>query len=262
MEDNLLMDIATFLGIFSGFALMIIAIKTGGGLTWFISIPSMMIVMGGTVATTLIQYSLSDVLGVFKVVRNAFFIKLPDYSKEISTVVDLSKLARREGILALERLKNELDDPFLAKGIELAIDGLEPKAIMEMLSTELEYTEERHKTGAEIFSTMGTFAPAMGMLGTLIGLVQMLMVMDDPKSIGPAMAIALITTFYGSLLANLLFLPISSKLKLRSQEEARLRQLIIEGIMSIQFGDNPRIIEQKLNVFLAPAERLSSFEEP
>ena len=109
---------------------------------------------------------------------------------------------------------------------------------------------------------MGTFAPAMGMLGTLIGLVQMLMVMDDPKSIGPAMAIALITTFYGSLLANLLFLPISSKLKLRSQEEARLRQLIIEGIMSIQFGDNPRIIEQKLNVFLAPAERLSSFEEP
>ena len=255
------MDIASFLGIFSGFTLMIIAIKSGGGLTWFISIPSMMIVLGGTVATTLIQYSLSDVLGIFKVVRNAFFNRLPDYSKEISTVVDLSKLARREGILALERSKNELDNPFLAKGIELAIDGLEPKAIMEMLSTELEYTEERHKTGAEIFSTMGTFAPAMGMLGTLIGLVQMLMVMDDPKSIGPAMAIALITTFYGSLLANLLFLPISSKLKLRSQEEARLRQLIIEGIMSIQFGDNPRIIEQKLNVFLAPTERLSSFEE-
>ena len=255
------MDITTFLGIFSGFALMVLAINSGGGLSWFISVPSMMIVMGGTLATTLIHYSLSDVLGVFKIVRNAFFHKMPDYTKEIAKVIDFSKVARREGILALERLKNELDEPFFAKGIELAIDGLEPKSIMEMMGTELEYTEERHKKGAEIFTTMGTFAPAMGMLGTLIGLVQMLMVMDDPKSIGPAMAIALITTFYGSLLANLLFLPIAGKLKLRSQQEAQLKQLIIEGITSIQFGDNPRVVEQKLNVYLAPSERKSSFEE-
>ena len=120
---------------------------------------------------------------------------------------------------------------------------------------------ERHKKGAEIFTTMGTYAPAMGMLGTLIGLVQMLMVMDDPNTIGPSMAIALITTFYGSLLANLLCLPIAGKLKLRSQQEVRLKHLLIEGIASIQVGDNPRIIEQKLNVFLAPVERNSSFEE-
>ncbi|MDY7032729.1 MAG: MotA/TolQ/ExbB proton channel family protein [Thermodesulfobacteriota bacterium] len=255
------MDITTFLGIFSGFILMMLAIKSGGGLSWFVSVPSMMIVMGGTIATTLINYPLSDVLGVFRIVKNAFVHRMPDYSEEIAALVNFSKIARREGILALEKLMDDVKDPFMAKGIELAIDGLEPKAIMEMLGTELEYTEERHKKGAEIFSTMGTFAPAMGMLGTLIGLVQMLMVMDDPKSIGPAMAVALITTFYGSLLANLLFLPISGKLRLRSQQEVRLRQLVIEGIIAIQFGDNPRIIEQKLNVFLAPSERKTSFEE-
>ncbi|MFH1624575.1 MAG: MotA/TolQ/ExbB proton channel family protein [Pseudomonadota bacterium] len=255
------MDITTFLGIFSGFALMIIAIKSGGGLSWFVNMPSVAIVMGGTIATTLIHYPLSDVLGVFRVVKNAFFVKMPDYSKEIARLVDFSKVARREGILALEKQRNKVEQPFLRKGIELAVDGLEPKAVMEMLGTELEYTEERHKKGAEIFTTMGTFAPAMGMLGTLIGLVQMLMVMDDPKSIGPAMAVALITTFYGSILSNLLFLPIAGKLRLRSQQESRLKQLILEGITSIQFGDNPRIIEQKLHVFLAPSERKSSFEE-
>ena len=255
------MDIATILGVFSGFGLMILAIQSGGGLSWFISGPSAMIVMGGTVATTLINYPVSDVLEVVKIANKAFFIKTPDYGKEISRLVDFSKIARREGILALEKAKGAMEDSFLAMGIELAIDGLEPKSIMEMMSTELDYMEARHKKGADVFNTMGTFAPAMGMLGTLIGLVQMLMVMDDPKAIGPAMAIALITTFYGSLLANLVFLPLAGKLIVRSQQEARLKQLIIEGVISIQFGDNPRVIEKKLNAFLAPSERNSEFDK-
>jgi chemotaxis protein MotA len=139
--------------------------------------------------------------------------------------------------------------------VEFAVDGVEPDAIRNILENELVFTEDRHKKGAEIFTVMGTFAPAMGMIGTLIGLVNMLMVMDDPKSIGPAMAIALITTFYGSVLANLIFLPIAGKLKVRRVDEVKYKQLIIEGITSIQFGDNPRVVDQKLNTYLSPKER-------
>jgi chemotaxis protein MotA len=249
------MDITTVIGIVSGLVLMIGAIESGGGLGWFINVPSAMIVFGGTMATTFISYPLGDVLSVAKVVKNAFIYKIPPSSKLITDFVEYSKLARREGILALERVVAKSNVPFLDKGVRLAVDGVEPEAVRELLDTELAFTSERHKKGAQIFTTMGTFAPAMGMLGTLIGLIQMLMVMDDPKAIGPAMAIALITTFYGSVLANLIFLPLAGKLKLRSQEESEHKQLIMEGIVSIQLGDNPRILEQKLNAFVAPGKR-------
>lgn len=148
-----------------------------------------------------------------------------------------------------------MNEPFLSKGVELAVDGMEPDAIREILEKELMFTEDRHKKGAEIFTVMGTFAPAMGMIGTLIGLVQMLVNMDDPKSIGPAMAVALVTTFYGSVMANLMFLPIAGKLKIRREDEAKYKQLIVEGISSIQVGDNPRVVEQKLHTYLSPKER-------
>jgi len=171
--------------------------------------------------------------------------------------VDFAGKARKDGILALESHLSEVEDSFLVKGLGLAIDGLEPHAIGDILSTEIEFVEMRHRLGAEIFTTMGTFAPAVGMLGTLIGLVQMLMVMNDPSKIGPPMAVALLTTFYGILLANLLFLPVAGKLRTRSRQEILLKQLILEGIMSIQSGDNPRIVEQKLKAFIAPRERES-----
>lgn len=251
------MDIATLLGVISGFSLVVIAIKMGGGLIWFVNLPSIMIVMGGTAAITLINYPLSDVLSVMKVLKNAFLYKIPQLTGMLPKIVELSRVARRDGILAMEKEVKKINEPFLGKGVELAVDGVEPDAIRNILENELFFTEDRHKKGAEIFTVMGTMAPAMGMIGTLIGLVNMLMVMDDPKSIGPAMAVALLTTFYGSILANLVFIPIAGKLKVRREDESKYKQLIIEGVTSIQFGDNPRIVEQKLNTYLSPREQKS-----
>ncbi len=249
------MDIATLLGVVSGFGLVVLAIKLGGGLIWFWNAPSSMIVIGGTLAITLINYPLSDVLGVMSVLKNAFLYKIPQSTTLVPDIVELAKIARREGILALEKKVKQMNEPFLNKGVELAVDGVEPDAIRTIMENELIATEDRHKKGAEIFTVMGTFAPAMGMIGTLIGLVQMLMVMDDPKSIGPAMAVALITTFYGSVMANLIFLPIAGKLKVRREDEVKYKQLVVEGVASIQFGDNPRVVEQKLQTYLSPSER-------
>jgi chemotaxis protein MotA len=250
------MDIATLMGVVSGFSLVIMAIKMGGGLIYFWNAPSVMIVMGGTAAVTLINYPLSDVLSVMNVLKNAFLYKIPLPSAIIPDIVELAKVARREGILSLEKKVKEMNEPFLMKGVELAVDGVEPASIKEILENELVSAEDRHKKGAEIFTVMGTFAPAMGMIGTLIGLVQMLVKMDDPQAIGPAMAVALITTFYGSVMANLLFLPIAGKLKVRREEEVKYKQLIIEGIASIQVGDNPRVVEKKMNTYLSPSEQI------
>jgi chemotaxis protein MotA len=249
------MDIATLLGVVSGFGLVLMAIKMGGGLIWFWNLPSVLIVVGGTVAITLINYPISDVLSVMSVLKNAFLYKIPQPTALVPDIVELAKIARREGILALEKKVKQMNEPFLNKGVELAVDGVEPDDIRGIMENELEFTEDRHKKGAEIFTVMGTFAPAMGMIGTLIGLVQMLMAMDDPKSIGPAMAVALITTFYGSVMANLIFLPIAGKLKVRREDEAKYKQLVVEGVASIQFGDNPRVVEQKLQTYLSPSER-------
>ena len=153
----------------------------------------------------------------------------------------------------------DVKDPFFAKGMMLMIDGIEPSTLSKILYTEVEYVEERHKVGAEIFTTMGNFAPAMGMVGTLIGLVKMLMQMEDPSAIGPAMAVALVTTFYGVILANLLFMPIAGKLKTRSVKELMIKELVINGILSVQSGDNPRVLEQKLHSFISPGKRKSAF---
>lgn len=253
------MDLATILGIVSGFGLVIIAMSLGGGLGWFVNIPSALIVMGGTVGAVLINYPLSDVIGVMGVAKNAFFQKELSANNVIETLVDMSKIARREGILALEKKVEDVEDAFFSKGVGLMIDGIEPAALSRILQTELDYLSERHRLGAEIFTSMGNFAPAMGMMGTLIGLVKMLMQMDDPSSIGPAMAVALITTFYGVILANLIFLPIAGKLKTRSASEIMVKELIISGILSVQSGDNPRVLEQKLNSFLSPGARKSAF---
>ena len=246
------MDIATLMGIIVAFGLVISSILMGGPGAWFINYPSIMIVLGGTTGATLIAYPLSEVLSVFGVVRNVFLYHSQSADKLVPVIVDFAKKARQEGILSFESQLKDMEDPFLAKGMRLAIDGMESNSIEDVLSTEIAYVEERHRLGAEIFSTMGTFAPAVGMLGTIIGLVQMLMQMEDPSSIGAPMAVALLTTFYGTLLANLLFLPIAGKLKTRSKQEILLKNLVIEGVISIQSGDNHRIVEQKLKAFLSP----------
>jgi chemotaxis protein MotA len=254
------MDVATLVGIITAFSLVFTAITMGGSIALFINIPSIMIVVGGTLGATLINYPLPDILKVSKVVKNAFFMRVSTSKEMITNFVSLAGVARREGILALENSISEINDEFMRKGMQLSIDGLEPVSIKDILDTEIINIQERHKLGAEIFTTVGTFAPALGMIGTLIGLVQMLQTMEDPSTIGPAMAVALLTTFYGALIANILCLPIAGKLRNRSGEEVMMKELMSEGILSIAKGDNPRLLEQKLNAFLSPQLRESSFK--
>jgi len=253
------MDIATIVGIVCAFALVLTAIVIGSDIVLFFDVPSLMIVLGGTFGATLINYPLPEVLRVLKVVKNAFFHQGYTVHGLISSFVSLAGVARREGILALENSIGDMRDDFMKKGLQLSVDGLEPNSIREILGTEIISIQERHKLGSEIFTTLGTFAPALGMIGTLIGLVQMLKTMDDPSSIGPAMAVALLTTFYGAILANLFCLPVAGKLKTRSNQEVMMKELMTEGIISIAKGDNPRIIEQKLNAYLPLELRESSF---
>jgi len=248
-------DIATVLGLFVAGGLVIASILMGGSGTWFINYPSMMIVIGGTMGATLLAYPLSDVRSVFGVVKNVFLHRSPSTGNLTELLVDFAKKARQEGILSFESQLESLEDTFLVKGLRMAIDGMESNSIEDILTTEIVYLEERHRLGAEIFTTMGTFAPAVGMLGTIIGLVQMLMQMDDPSNIGAPMAVALLTTFYGTVLANLLFIPIAGKLKIRSKQELLLKQMVIEGVISMQSGDNHRVVEQKLNAFISPGKR-------
>jgi chemotaxis protein MotA len=252
------MDIATVLGVISAFGLVCIAIFMGGGIQLFINIPALMIVVGGTLGATMINYPLRDVFGVSNVVKKALFARNISVTELIKRFVVYAQKSRKEGILALENEIKEVNDEFLKKGVQLAIDGLEPQEISGILETEVEFVRSRHQLGAEIFSTMGTFAPALGMIGTLIGLVQMLQTMDDPSRIGPAMAVALLTTFYGSIMANIVCLPISGKLKTRSKEEVLTKEMAIQGIVSLSNGDNPRILEQKLQAFIPPNQRESS----
>ena len=251
------MDIATILGVISAFGLVWIAIFMGGGIQLFINIPALMIVVGGTLGATMINYPLRDVFGVFNVVKKALFARNASVAEVIKRFMAFAQKSRKEGILALETEIKQVNDEFLKKGVQLAIDGLEPQEISDILETEVEFVRSRHQLGAEIFSTMGTFSPALGMIGTLIGLVQMLQTMDDPSKVGPAMAIALLTTFYGAIIANIVCLPISGKLKTRSKEEVLTKEMAIQGIVSLSNGDNPRILEQKLQAFIPPNQRES-----
>ena len=252
------MDLATVIGIALAFGLVISGIMSGSSLMIFVDVPSMLIVGGGTIGATLVNYPLSHMFGVLRVFKQAFLTKSQSPAQIITQFMEYANRARREGILALEPLLRDIKDDFLRKGLQLTVDGLEPQTIQEILQTEVSYLEDRHEAGANLLATMGSLAPALGMIGTVIGLVQMLQRMSDPSSIGPAMAVALITTFYGALMANLLFNPMSGKLKLRSKEEILVREMIMEGVLSISKGENPRIIEEKLNSYLAPRERRKS----
>jgi chemotaxis protein MotA len=254
------MDTATLFGIVSAFALVLSAMMMGSSLDLFFDLPALMIVLGGTFGATMINYPIRDVLGVFRVMKHVFFSKVWSTQEITSKFIDFSNKSRREGLLGLEVLLPRLNDRFLAKGLQLAIDGIEPQAIREIMETEIDYLQERHRSGAEILSTMAGFFPAMGMIGTLIGLVQMLKTMEDPSTIGPAMAVALLTTFYGAVAANLVCLPMAGKLRKRSKEETLIKEMMVNGIISIANGENPRIIEQKLHAFVSPELRESRFK--
>lgn len=253
-------DRATILGIVSSLALLLIAIFMGGSLKMFWDLPSIFIVIGGTMGVTMINYSMRDIKMMLSVIRNVFMEKKYPIVEYINQFVAMSNRARRNGILSLEQSLQAIKDPFMAKGLQMAIDGVSITAIKEILEAEIESVIERHQTGASIFTSMGTYAPALGMVGTLIGLVQMLRTMNDPATIGSAMAVAIITTFYGAVLANMVFLPMSGKLRNRSSEEILLRHLIMNGILAIAQGDHPRIIEKKLQSFIPYSLRNSSFK--
>lgn len=254
------MDITTIVGLVAGFTLIVMGIFNGGELINFYDVPSLLITIGGTIAATLVCYPLQQIVGIASIGQKSFFHKSIPPTELIEKIVGFAETARREGILALEQAVQEIDDVFMASGIRLAVDGTEPELIQTILETELSFVDERHKAGAGIFDFMGQVGPAFGMIGTLVGLVNMLRALDDPSAIGPGMATALITTFYGAVTANLIYIPIAGKLKIRSAQESLQKRMIMEGIMSIQSGDNPRIVEQKLNVFIAPALRSISEE--
>jgi chemotaxis protein MotA len=249
------MDLATILGIVISFGLVLAGILEGGSIMIFVSIPSLLIVVGGTIGATLVNYPLATVLGVMGVIKKTFNASAQSPSFIIEQFMDFANRARREGILSLEPVIKEVEDAYLRKGLQLTVDGLEPQAIQEILETEISSLESRHETGVEIINAMGAYAPALGMIGTVIGLVQMLQTMSDPSSIGPAMAVALITTFYGAVLANLVFIPMAGKLKMRSREEVTMREMQMEGILAISRGENPRIIQEKLSSYQPPKER-------
>lgn len=252
------MDIATVIGIISGFGLILLSIMLGGSLDTFINIPALVIVIGGTISATLINYPLTEVIGILGPVRNAFFNQDVDPRALITRLIEFATIARREGILALESHASDTEDEFLGKSIQLAIDGTAPELIRDILTTEVAFMEDRHSKGQAILSSMGTSAPAFGMIGTLIGLVQMLAGMEDPSQIGLGMAVALLTTLYGAVLANVVFIPTAGKLKVRTAAELLMKEITIEGILSIQSGDNPRVVEQKLKAFISPALRVEA----
>lgn len=252
------MDLATVIGIVLSFGLVVSAILSGSSLIIFISVPSFLIVVGGTIGAAMVNYPMSYVIGVIGVMKNTFFTSLESPVEIVEKFKDYANRARREGILSLEPLIKEIDDDYMRKGLQLTVDGLEPQTIQEILETEISYLSDRHAMGAEVVGNLGVLAPAMGMIGTVIGLVQMLQTMSDPSTIGPAMAVALLTTLYGAILANLVFNPLAGKLKARSKEEILLREMIMEGILSISKGENPRIIEEKLNSYVPPKDRVVS----
>ncbi len=252
------MDLGTVVGLVLGIVLLTGSILVGGQIGIFINIPSVLIVVGGTIAATFIRFSLNEVLGSINVAMKAFFYKAQSPEDTIKEIVTLANIARREGLLKLE--KQPIEDPFLKKAIMFCVDGHEADFIEEVLSKEVQLTAERHEVGQNMFKAMGDAAPAFGMIGTLIGLVQMLASMEDPKAIGPAMAVALLTTLYGAVLANLIFLPIADKLAHRSQEEQLIKKIIIEGVIGLQKGLNPRVLEEVLQTFLPPKKRKTATE--
>ena len=249
------MDPATILGVLLSFGLVLGAITMGSSLLVYLDLPSLLIVLGGTVGATLVNYPLRHVLEVLSISRKALTQARREPYELIDRFIDYSVAARREGLLALEPNLPLIDDLFLRKGLQLAVDGLEPETINDILEADIGALERRHEAGAEIFTAMGTYSPAMGLIGTVIGLVSMLKSMNDPTTIGPSMAVALLTTFYGATLANLVFLPLAGKLRARSRQEVQRREMIVEGVLSLAKGDNPRILEEKLNSHLPPVRR-------
>jgi chemotaxis protein MotA len=246
-------DLATLIGLVGALVTIGAAIVLGGAPGAFFNVPSLLVVILGTLLVTLMKFSIVQFLGATKVAIKAFLFKVPEPQELIEKSVELANQARTSGLLALEEA--EIPDEFFKKSINLLVDGHDAEVVKSILTKDMNLTLKRHKDGQAIFKAIGDVAPAMGMIGTLIGLVQMLRAMDDPKQIGPAMAVALLTTLYGAVIANMIALPIADKLELRSGEERMAKSLIIDAVMGIQDGQNPRIIQDMLKSYLPKSQR-------
>ena len=249
------MDIATIIGILFGFIVITTAIVAGGGWQMFVHLPSIAITIGGMLCATLIHFSLPQFLGIFSVVKKTIVTKIPTPSELIQNMVNFAAINRRDGALALEREMHRVNDLFFIKGLQMLVDGQEPEAVRNIMSLEIQYLQERHSTGKKILEFMGAAAPAFGMIGTLIGLVQMLRSLESPESIGAGMAVALLTTFYGALTANLIFIPLAGKLGIYSKAETISMEMIVEGICAIVEGDTPTTVREKMQAFVSQSRR-------
>ncbi len=247
------MDIATLVGIIGAMGIIFGAIATGGDIMLFVNVPSVLIVVGGTFMVTLAQFTLKDFLGSFSLGMKSFLYKVDDPRDLIQQGVELADIARKNGLLALE--SQEIPNSFLNKGIGLCVDGHDPVLVQKMLTMDIDLTIQRHEVGKSMFKQMATIAPAMGMIGTLVGLVQMLANMSDPSAIGPAMAVALLTTLYGAIIASAFAQPLSDKLGRASALEQQNKTLILETIGGIQEGMNPKVLEQLLYAYLPSSKR-------
>ncbi len=256
------MDLASIIGFVVGLAMMLIGIMTGTdgpiGIKYFWDFKSVLITFGGAFFSVMASYPMKDYLRGLKSFLLVFRSPSNNTPEMIRKIIELSNVARKEGLLSLEEVAGELDDAFLKKGILLIVDGTDPELVRAIMETELISTEERHKKNIGFWQNVGSMGPAWGMIGTLIGLILMLQHMSDASTIGPDMSVALITTFYGSLLANWICTPTANKLKENNNVEIRVKEIMIEGLLSIQAGENPRVIEEKLKSFLAPSERSSA----
>jgi chemotaxis protein MotA len=250
------MDLASVIGLLLALAMMAVSVVMGGGsFASFWDTASVLMVFGGTLGAVMMCFSLRHVMTLPKVMRKVFFNKPIDQRELVDTMVQLSEVARREGLLALESRLADIKDPFIKLGVQMAVDGTRPEVIEDVLKTDIEAVAMRHRDGKGMIDQVGRFGPAFGMIGTLLGLIIMLGNMSDPSKIGAGMAVALITTLYGAVLSNAMFLPFSEKLAAITKNEMIGREIILRGVMAIQSGENPRVIEQKLSTFLPPSMR-------
>ena len=249
------MDFATIGGVVMGIILLLGAILGGGSLGAFIDIPSIMVTLGGTIAAILIAYPIEKVKTIVAVTMKLIKAGQLDPTPWYSKVLEIAQIARRDGLLALEDQIPGIEDPFLQRGLQMALDGTPPEAVEQIMELEIENLESRHEIGHSLWKDMGTFSPAMGMVGTLIGLVNMLQNLDDPSKIGAGMAVALLTTLYGAIFANMFCIPFQTKLEKRTAEEVLLKRMLLTAIISIQAGDSPRVVGEKLMVYIKPAQR-------
>lgn len=257
-------DIASLAGMVLCLVMLVFGIISSAGLSGFgeyIDVPSFIITFGGAFAATLTSHSLADFIGGLKSITLIFKAPALNTVEMINKIIELSNIARKEGLLSLEESAAEMDEPFLKKGILLVVDGTDPDLVRAIMESELVSIESRHKVRINFWDTLASMGPAWGMIGTLVGLVDMLYHMSDAAALGPSMAVALITTLYGSLLANWVCTPVSNKLKADNEGEMMMKEVMIEGLLSIQAGENPRVIEEKLKSFLAPKDRVSTSED-